>query len=76
MACHFCQNPLAMTKPEYQLCVETPAIVIFQCPQCGQLILDDIYGWKGSGFIAPVTEQEIAVYLKTQQWIHPNRRTH
>jgi hypothetical protein len=42
----------------------TASIAVFRCPQCGCLILDDVYGWKGSGVVFRATPEMIDDYVK------------
>lgn len=66
--CRRCSDPAAVAVPQFKVREEkTPGVVIdiHQCPDCGQLVLVDELGWKGSGITAHVTEAGIRKYLET-----------
>lgn len=43
------------------------SVEIFRCPKCQTKILDDIYGWKGSGITFLATDEMIEEYLRGDQ---------
>ena len=62
--CDYCADPLQVVlheKPQERL---TVSVALFRCPRCGTIILDDMYGWKGSGVVFHATPEEIEEYLK------------
>jgi hypothetical protein len=70
MACHTCHDLVAIATPANKLRTERSRLVeidVYRCPDCAQLILSDYLGWRGSGIIAQVSEEEIQQYLETAQ---------
>jgi hypothetical protein len=57
--CEVCADPVTVSLRETAIKRWTASIAVFRCPQCGCLILDDVYGWKGSGVVFRATPEMI-----------------
>lgn len=62
-SCPRCVDPLAVTLHDPPCRRVNHEVLIFRCPECGTLILDDIVGFKGHGTVFRASEAEIAAYL-------------
>lgn len=38
------------------------SVAVFRCPKCGNIIVDDILGWKGSGEIQYLTKKQFKIH--------------
>ena len=62
--CERCSDPLAVTLHEPPYRRINHEVLIFRCPACSVLILDDIVGFKGHGTVFRASEADIAAYIK------------
>lgn len=62
--CTMCADPVTVVLRGEPVERRTASIAIFRCPQCGCLILDDVYGWKGAGVVFRATQNMIEDYVK------------
>ena len=56
--CELCKDFENITHKEKPLLIKG-SVGVFRCPNCGNILVDDIQGWKGSGEISYLTKKQV-----------------